>query len=427
MFNDVKKPFEKKILKNGLRVILIPQASSLATTVMVFVEAGSKYETKEINGLSHFLEHMCFKGTKNRPNQITIANELDGLGAAYNAYTDREFTGYYVKAKNESFDEILDVISDMYLNPIFKEEDIEKERGVIIEEINMYEDMPSAKVGDVFMRLMYGDAPAGWSIAGEKEVVKKLKREDFINYRRKHYLAQSSVLVVAGGFDSKEIISKIEEKFLALNYGEKGSKIKTVEFQKKAAESIFAKETDQTYMIIGFRAFPIFDERRFVLEVLSDILGGSMSSRLFQKVRTELGAAYYVHVTNDLFSDHGFICMSAGIKHEKIKEVIKCSLEEFKKLKEIEVKEEELERAKNHLIGGLFLSLETSDSLASFYGGKEIINLPLITPQDVARKIKAVKAEEIKTLAQSLFVEKNLNLAVVGPYKNVSFSDILNI
>ncbi|MDI6821090.1 MAG: pitrilysin family protein [Patescibacteria group bacterium] len=423
----MNKSFIKKILKNGLRVILIPQPSSLATTVMVLVRAGSKYETKKINGISHFLEHMCFKGTKKRANQMIISSELDGLGASYNAFTDREFTGYYAKVKNESFDEILDVISDMYLNPVFNVADIEKERGVIIEEINMYEDMPNAKVGDVFMRLMYGDQPAGWSIAGEKEVIKKLKQEDFINYRSKHYLAQSSVLIIAGGFDKKEISQKIEKQFLALDQGEKGSKIKTIESQQRSAQSIFAKETDQSHMIMGFRAFNFFDDRRYALEVLVDILGGGMSSRLFQKIRSELGAAYYVGASADLFSDHGFIVMSAGIKHEEIKKVIKAGLEEFKKLKGIEVQKEELERAKNHLIGGLFLSLETSDSLASFYGGKEIMGLPLVTPRDIARKIKAVNAEEIKALAQSLFVKKNLNLAIVGPYKNKSFSDILKI
>jgi len=174
--------FRKKVLPNGMRLILVPKADSFTTTVAVSVEAGSKYETKDINGLSHFLEHMCFKGTKKRPRAIDISSELDGMGASYNAFTAQEMTSYYVKARNESLDKVLDVIADMYLNPVFDENEIEKERGVIIEEINMYEDTPQRRVQEFFMQLVYGDQPAGWDIAGRKEVIRKLTRGDFIKY-----------------------------------------------------------------------------------------------------------------------------------------------------------------------------------------------------------------------------------------------------
>ncbi|MEK7629809.1 MAG: pitrilysin family protein, partial [Patescibacteria group bacterium] len=187
--------FKRLVLKNGLRLILVPQKQALATTVSVSVEAGSKYETKEINGLSHFLEHMCFKGTTNRPKQIDIVSELDSLGAQYNAMTRMETTSYYAKAKKDSFDKILEIVADMYLNPIFPADEIEKEKGVIIGEINMYEDLPQRRVQEFFMELLYGDQPAGWSIAGRKEVIERLNREDFIKYRAKHYLPPSTVLI----------------------------------------------------------------------------------------------------------------------------------------------------------------------------------------------------------------------------------------
>ena len=307
------KGFQKLVLKNGMRLILVPEPQSLATTVAVLVQAGSKYETKEINGLSHFLEHMCFKGTKKRPRPIDIASELDGLGAEYNAFTSQEWTSYYAKAKNENFDKILEIVSDLYLNPVFGPAEIEKEKGVIIEEINMYEDIPQRRVQELFMELVYGDQPAGWSVAGRKEVIRILGQENFLKYRGEHYLASSTILVIAGGFsaeghstprvsdsrsgsasggDFKNISKKVENYFADLGRGKKSGKIKVAESQEKSGELIKFKESDQTHLILGFRAFDVFDKRRFVLELLADILGGSMGSRLFQRIREELGAAY---------------------------------------------------------------------------------------------------------------------------------------
>lgn len=419
--------FEKIILQNGIRLVLVPKADILATTVAVAVEAGSKYETKETNGLSHFLEHMCFKGTKKRPRAIDITAELDGLGAAYNAFTAQEMTSYYIKARNESLDHILDIIADMYLNPIFDEAEIEKERGVIIEEINMYEDTPRRKVQDLFMTLLYGDQPAGWEIAGRKEVIRRLTRDDFINYRQKHYVGKATVVVAAGSFEPKELAKKIEDYFVSLTPGEKAAKAPVVESQRKPAELIKYKDSDQTHLVMGFRAFDIFDERRYALEVLADILGGGMSSRLFQKIRDELGAAYYVGASADFYSDHGLIGMAAGVDHKKIKMVISAALEEFARLRDKEVSENELQKAKEHLIGHLFLSLETSDELAFYYALQEVQQMPLLTPQKLADRLKAVTAAEVRAVANDLFRNEGLNLAVIGPFKDKSFLDILKI
>ena len=204
--------FNKTILKNGLRVITVPMKDNPTVTVLMMVEAGSKYETKEINGLSHFLEHMCFKGTTKRPKAIDISQELDTVGAQYNAFTSQEYTGYYAKADFKHLDLLLDVVSDMYLNPIFEDKEIEKEKGVIIEEINMYEDLPHRKVQEIFMKLLYGDQPAGWDIAGTKDNIKNIKRSDFLDYRRKHYVPSATTLVVAGRFDEKKV-SPIFKKY----------------------------------------------------------------------------------------------------------------------------------------------------------------------------------------------------------------------
>ncbi len=419
----------KKIaLDNGLRVLTIPIKESLTTTVLILVEAGSKYETKEINGISHFLEHMCFKGTKKRPKSIDISSELDGIGASYNAFTSMEYTGYYAKAQPKHFDKILDVVSDIYQNSIFDSSEIDKERGVIIEEINMYEDLPMRRVQELFTTLLYGDQPAGWDIAGRKDVIKKLTRDDFIKYHNEHYLAKSSLVVLAGKFDEEESLKKIKEAFSGIKSGKKTPKVKTVERQEKPEILLKHKETDQTHLVLGVRAFDIFDKRKYALELLADILGGGMSSRLFQKIRGEMGAAYYVRADADPFTDHGYLAVSAGIDRNKINQVIEAIIEEFKKMTENRLEKNELQRAKDHLIGRLMLGLETSDQLAGFYGGQEILTREIIGPQDLIKKIQAVTAEEIAAVAGEIFQNQKLNLAVIGPFKEKEkFEKILKL
>lgn len=410
--------YNKTVLPNGLRIITIPQKEALATTFLVLVEAGSKYETKEINGLSHFLEHMCFKGTAKRPRAIDISTELDALGAQYNAFTSQEYTGYYAKVESHKLDKALDVVTDIYMNPVFDANEIDKEKGVIIEELNMYEDLPMRKVGEIFMDLLYGDQPAGWDVGGRKEVIKALNRDDFLKYQGRHYLAQSTLIVVAGAFDEKDVIKKITNGFSHIKDTEKGKKLAVIESQVKPALKIRYKEVDQTHIVIGCRAFSLHDSRRYILDVLADVLGGGMSSRLFQKVRDELGAAYYVRAEADLFTDHGYIAVSSGVDHAKLEKVVEAVLGEMKKLATDLVQSDELQKAKNHLIGKIILGLESSDELASFYGGQEILGEEIVTPTDLIKKIEGVRAEEILTLAKEIFQDSKLNLALIGPIKD---------
>lgn len=421
------QPIKKMVLKNGMRLLLVPEPQSLATTVLVAVEAGSKYESKEVNGLSHFLEHMCFKGTKNRPRPLDIARELDGLGAEYNAQTSQEVTSYFAKVRNESFERALDVVADVYMNPLLDAKELEKERGVIAGEIDMYEDLPPRKVAELFMELVYGDQPAGWPILGSKEVIRKLTRDDFLRYRGAHYLSSATVVAIAGGFDVEKATQLVEKHFSVLGSGEKEEKEKVREVQEKPRELVHFKEVDQTHLIMGFRAFDIHDERRYPLQILTDILGGGMASRLWQVVREELGAAYYVYASGDLYSDHGLVAMDAGVHHEKLEAVLKASLKEFARLKEEPVSAEELRRAKEHVVGNFFLSLETSDALAAFYASQEIMHMPLRDPQEVAAKLQAVSAEDIRAVARECFTNERLNLALIGPFKDRSFLDILKV
>jgi len=419
--------YKRITLRNGMRVILVPQKQSLATMAAVLVEAGSKYESKKTNGISHFLEHMCFKGTTKRPRPMDIAKDLDGLGAQYNAFTTQEYTSYFIKARNEAFDRTLEILADLYLNPVFDSAEIEKEKGVIEGEIDMREDMLQSKVWEVFMGLLYGDQPAGWDIIGPKATIRKFTREDFLAYRNAHYVGQATSLVVAGGFDGKNILRKIETHFANLRRSEKGKKKKVREAQRHPEGKLHFKESDQTHFVLGFRAIDAYDERKYALQVLSDILGGGMSSRLWQRIREDMGAAYYVGASCDFYTDHGSIAMSAGVHHGKARDAMKAGIEEFARLTDELVAPKELARAKDHLIGNFFLSLEGSDDMGYFYGGQEVMHMKLKDPKSVAARIKAVSAEDIRSVARQLFRDRGMNCAVVGPFRKPPFGDILSI
>lgn len=415
------------VLDNGMRIILAPKEESKAVTVLVLVEAGSKYETKEINGLSHFLEHMCFKGTEKRPKAIDISGELDSIGAEYNAFTGQEYTGYYAKAENKHAEKILDVVADIYLNSTFPEKEIEKERGVIIEEINMYEDLPMRRVGELFTTLLYKDQPAGWDIAGRKEVIRALKREDFLNYRKKHYVAEGTAVIVAGNFNEEEIVLKIKEKFSSVSLDKKEGKKKTEEEQKKPEVLVYNKKSDQTHLIVGVRAFSLFDERRKALSIIAEVLSGGMSSRLFQKIRDELGAAYYVKADGDLFTDHGYFAVAAGIDNKRVEEVTKAILEEFKKLKEEIISETELNKVRDRISGKQAIGLETSDEMAEFFGLQEILKKEVKTPEEIVEELRKVSQNEIKDLANQIFKEESLNMALIGPFEKDYEENLRNI
>lgn len=417
--------YNKTVLKNGLRLITVPMKNNPTVTVLVLVEAGSKYETKKKNGISHFLEHMCFKGTVKRPNNFDICTELDNLGAHYNAFTGQEFTGYYAKVEHKYLPKALDVVSDMFLNPIFDEKEMEKEKGVIIEEINMYEDLPQRKVEEVFEELLYGDQPAGWSIAGSKDNIRKMKREDFVEYRNNFYVPAATTVVIAGNFNEQKTIADVADIFGHLKKIKKGVKLVTLEKQNRPAIKIFKKDTDQAHLILGVRTFPTYDKRNSVLEVIQGILGGGLSSRLFKKLRDEMGICYYVRANKNTTTDCGTLTVSAGVNVSRVGEAIQAILGELRRLKAELISPEELNKVKQHLIGSMALGLESSDSLAEFFGGQEILNKPLNTADEIRQKIEKVTAADIMKLAQEIFTNRALNLAIVGKFENKAEFDNL--
>ncbi len=410
--------FKTTTLPNGLRIITVPMQDNPSVTALVMVRTGSKYETKDINGLSHFLEHMCFKGTEKRPKASDISRELDSIGANYNAFTSQEFTGYYAKAAAKNASKIVDIISDMYLHPIFNAEELEKEKGVIIEEIRMYNDLPQRKVGDVFMNLLYGDQPAGWDIAGPEETIRTLNREKMIAYRSVHYTTPATTVIVSGSFDEKEMLSQITKAFEKASTKTSAGKLPVKESQTAPAIATSFKETDQTHLIIGFRSFPITDKRMPIIQVLVSILGGGMSSRLFSKMRDQLGICYYIKTDNDSFTDHGFLSISAGVDNTRVEEGIKGILEECRRIKNEPVGAEELQKSKDYISGTTLLGLETSDARAEFCGYQDALKGSVQTPDELMAKIREVTADDITKLAKEIFVDEGLNMAIVGRYKD---------
>ena len=385
-------------------------------TVLVLVGTGSDYETKRINGISHFLEHMCFKGTTKRPNGKMISHELDALGCQYNAFTDHEMTGYYAKGDAKNFNQIFDVISDIYLNSTFPEPEIEKEKGVIIEEINMYEDMPHRHVQEMFEEVLYGDQPAGWNIAGPRENIRTMVRDDFVSYKKAHYVASSTVIIVAGSVTQKEVDAQVAKYFSGIDKSLKSKKVKTKDIQTKPNILVQHKTTDQTHLVLGVRTYPLFDKRNPTLAVLSGVLGAGMSSRLFNKLREDMGVAYYVRASNDTSLDHGSFQISAGVNNARTSEVIREILKECARMKTELVSDEELAKVKSFLIGNMKLSLESTDDIASFYGSQELMRGEVKTLDEKIQNINRVTSKDIKKVANQIFVDTHLNLALIGPF-----------
>ena len=416
--------YTKSSLPNGVRVVSIPMPAVKTATALVMVEAGSRYETPQINGLSHFLEHMIFKGTKKRPNSLAISSLIDGIGGTFNAFTGKEYTGFYVKAESEHLPLILDVLSDMLLNSLYNREELDRERGVIIEEINMYEDQPQARVGEYFEELLYDGHPLSRQIVGTKEVIEKVTREDMVDYVNRMYHSGAIVIGLAGNLANPDV----EKYFKGVPKGSENTFEKVKENQTKPASLVHYKKTDQAHMSVGVRAYDMNHPDRYVLEVLGTILGGNMSSRLFIEVREKRGLAYYVHSDNEEFHDAGFFVTQAGIRLSNVQEALKVILGEYGKVRDIRVTPEELRRAKDYAKGRMALSLEDSFRVASFYAAQELLRKEIETPDDVLARIEKVTAEDVQRVAKDIFVNQKLNLAIIGPFKNPDqFSSLLKI
>ena len=420
--------YKKTPLKNGLRIITVPQKSTQAVTVLALVGTGSKYETKEISGISHFLEHMFFKGTKKKPDKITIAETLDKVGGIYNAFTGEEFTGYFAKVASANFGLALDWVSDIYLNSLLPAQEIAKEKGVITEEINMIYDNPMSYVSTLWSKLLYGDQPAGWDIAGTKETVSQMNRKKLAKYMASQYVSRNTVVCVAGNIQEARAINEVKKSFAGIKDTKSQGKEKVIERQTRPELLVHFKETDQTHLCLGVRSYNIFHPQKYVQEVLSVILGGMMSSRLFIEVREKLGLAYYIKTDAEADSDTGFLATRAGADNKNVEKAISTILKEYRKISHVKITADELKKAKDYIKGKTALVLEGSDDLSLFYGMQELLEKKILTPKDIYAKIDQVTSQDILRVAKDVFQPKNLNLALVGPFKDKNlFEKILKL
>jgi len=410
-------PYKKTILNNGLKVITVPIENANSVTVLILVGTGSKYETKDINGISHFLEHMFFKGTEKRPTTLKISETLDSVGGQYNAFTSQEVTGFWAKVDKSHSDIALDWITDIFLNSKFDEKEMEREKGVIIEEANMYLDTPMAYIGDLWEHLLYGDQPAGWRVIGEKENILSFNRKKVVDYYKAHYSPSNVIVCVAGAVNTEKMEEKINNYFKNQKQSSASQKVKVKESQKEPAVLIHYKKTDQTHFCLGVRAYDLFDKRRYALSLLSVILGGNMSSRLFIKVRERNGLAYSIHTSADNSTDAGYLVTQAGIDHKNLEKSVKLILQEYKNLKSKKITEKELKKAKDYIKGITSLTLDSSDNQASFYAIQELLEKNILTAEEKFKKIDEITVEDIKKVAEDIFLPEKLNLAVIGPFE----------
>ncbi len=421
-------------LKNGLRVMLIDTQSFPSASTLLLIGAGSRYENAKNNGIAHFFEHMAFKGSKKYPTAHKISSIVDGLGGMFNAYTSKDHTGYYIKAPTRHFDLSLDVIADMIQHSLLDQAEIEKEKGVIVEEINMIADNPSRQVWDVYGKLLYGEHPLGRLITGTKDTVTKFDQKTFTDYMKSLYGPDNAVLVVAGGLthgDNSLSVDhykeEIEKRFADWKPVNPPKYEDFTSTQKKPMVSTLTKKTEQMHFSLGFRSFSFSDSRRYSLEVLSAILGSGMSSRLFSEIREKRGLAYYIYSYVDSYHDNGSLSIHAGVRANKedLSLSVELILAEFDKLKSGDLKSEELTKVKELIKGNLVLSLEDTYSVANFYGDQLLLEDKKESPEEFIAKIDAVTAEEVFSVAQDIVDRQGLNLAVVGDVKETDVKEMI--
>lgn len=410
-------------LNSGLKVLTIPMPTLESATVVVWVKTGSRNEEKSVNGISHFLEHMGFKGSKKRPTAKEISEVIDSIGGEFNAGTGKEYTNYYVKCRADKIEVAFDILSDMIINPVLDEKEIEKEKGTIIEEIRMYEDTPMMKIGDVFEQLIYQGSSLGWDIAGEEKTVKNIQRNDFVSYRKDHYVPENILISVSGGVDNSEV-EKLSKKYFEKlkNNGSDKSHIygKFSTTQIRPQLKLYSKKKEQAHFIMGFLADGKSYKNKYVQALLAAILGGGMSSRMFLQVRERRGLAYAVKTSMDRYSDCGYMGTYVGADVKKATEAVSVALEEHYKLAngKSPVTKKEFVKAKEFIKGHLALALEDTKDVASFFGDQELFLGKILTPEEVFKRIDNVGLDEILYEAKRLFVPERLNLSIIGPYKS---------
>ncbi len=417
--------FNKKVLDNGLRVVSSPMKNTEAVTLMVEVGVGSRHEAERVWGISHLLEHLFFKGTKSRPKPGQIHRDLDEIGASHNAFTSKEKTGFWVKSSAKDFGAILDIVSDILLEPIFKSEEIEKEKGVILQEIDMYEDDPQSKTMEILENLVYAGQPIGRDIIGSKKSVAKISRGDIVRHKNTNYLSENMVVSVAGNIGSEDAFKEIKKAFRKIKKGKAGKQGKTRVFQKSPRVKITDKELDQTHLALAFRGYGRFDDRKYALNLLSVALGGNMSSKLPAEIREKLGLAYYIYAWGDQYSDCGYLGAAAGIPHGKLEDVLKKIIGVAGKIKSAGLGKKDLERAKSFVRGRMALQFEASDAVASFAADQELFRGKVPQPAEIMEKIEKVSQDDILKVAKDIFRPDKISASAVGRHERAGEKEAL--
>jgi predicted Zn-dependent peptidase len=399
-------------LKNGIPLYFEEIETSKSVSLGIYVKTGSKYENKGEEGISHFLEHMLFKGTKTR-NAMMISEEIDDVGGHINAFTSKETTGYYVTILSEYVDKAIEILSDIYLNSTFPEEEIEKEKKVVIEEIRMYEDIPEEKIHDENSEFVLHGSGAANSVLGTEESVAGLTRDSIVKYWKERYTTDNMAVVIAGNFKENEIISAFEKYFENFN-----SKMALRDYNKKFSlsngEKIIKKESNQVHLCFNTAGLSFLDKDKYVLSIISSVLGGNMSSRLFQKIREDKGLAYSVYTYSTSYYEGGMFTAYAGTTKENYKEVIEIIKNEFNNIRENGITEDELRKSKNQILSSMVFSMETSKGRMSRLGNMFTNYGEIILIDETVERIKKVTREEVVELSKKIFDENNYSLTVLG-------------
>lgn len=411
---------KKTTLENSLRVITKKLESTNALTVLIFVASGSRYETKQNNGISHFLEHMFFKGGLRFKNTKEVSGAIDGIGGDFNAFTGKEYVGYYVKLAKDKFSVAIDVLSDMMMNAQFDSSEIDKERGVIMEELNMYQDTPMYQAGWDFEKLLYGDQPLGWDQIGTKELIKNVTREDFKKFQEDLYTPENIVISVAGNIEHDEVVDVIKKAFPLEKRTKKYECLPVEKFDPTSPVYLVNKKTEQAHLVCGVEGFADNHPLKYAKKLLAVILGGNMSSRMFLNVREEKGLAYYISTSTEFFMDTGTLSTRAGVDVNRIPLAIEAIIAQYNEIAKNKVPESELQKAKDYVKGKMVLKLEDTEEYAYMIAYQELFEGKMLSLEEIYQKIDAVTVDDVFKVASELLKPERYRVALIGPFEDVS-------
>lgn len=415
--NNGTREFEKITLDNGLRVILAPMGGFKSASAIVLCGAGSRYETKKTIGLSHFLEHMFFKGTKKRPTAMKVAAEIDAMGGVNNAFTSKEYTGYFIKAASIHIEHILEILADMLHNSLFKAQEFERERNVILQELHMRHDDPKIRVLDLIEEVVLGrNQPLGWDTGGYPQIIQKQTREQMVNYVGERYFPNNIILAVAGSYERGAVLGAIQKYFGLSKPRKVANFLPYIDKQKKFQIGIERRKIRQAAVAVAFKGVSRFDDDKYALDVLATVLGGGMSSRMFDEVREKRGLAYYIKTGCEYYHDTGVLVTFGGIDPPKVEEALKVIAGEYARIRDEKVGEKELSKAKESIKGQLALAFEDSLNVAQFYGFGELLENKIETFEEEIAHVDRVGAPDIKRVAGRLIRRDKMSLALIGPF-----------